>query len=128
MWESAGIRIYEGDFFKLAAREMSGISAVYDRASLIALPPVLRRRYVAHLNAILPGRMNILLVTMDYPQTEMDGPPFAVTEEEVMALYEEDFRIKPVCAEDILASYPQFQKQGLSRLVEKVYVLDKKIK
>ena len=60
---------------------------------------------------------------MDYPQTEMGGPPFAVSEEEVAALYQDHFKIEQLCSEDILAANPRFKEQGLSRLIEKVYVL-----
>ena len=67
--------------------------------------------------------MNVLLITMDYVQTEMDGPPFAVTEQEVAALYRDAFKVEQLCSEDILAVTPRFQQQGLSRLLEKVYVL-----
>jgi len=123
LWETEGIRIYQGDFFELSADVLTEIGAVYDRASLIALPPPLRQRYATHLRDILPGKRNILLVTMDYPQAEMDGPPFAVTEEEVAALYQDTFDIERLCSEDILAANPRFQEQGLSRLIEKVYCL-----
>lgn len=123
LWESEGITIYQGDFFEISAAEVAGVGAVYDRASLIALPPAMRQSYAAHLRAILPDNMNVLLVTMDYPQAEMDGPPFAVSEQEVAALYQDYFRIEQVCSEDILAANPRFQEQGLSRLLEKVYVL-----
>ena len=123
LWESEGINIYQGDFFAITADELADVGAVYDRASLIALPPALRERYAAHLRAVLPGKRDILLVTMDYPQEEMDGPPFAVTEQEVAALYQDHFNIELLCSEDILAANPRFQEQGLSRLLEKVYVL-----
>ncbi len=123
LWEGEGVKIFCGDFFKLTADDVAAVSAVYDRASLIALPPALRERYVQHLRAILPGKLSVLLVTMDYPQAEMEGPPFAVTEQEVAALYKNDFTIEQVCAEDILAAEPRFKEQGLTRLQEKVYVL-----
>lgn len=123
LWESKGIKIFRGDFFDITADDVAGVGAVYDRASLIALPPALRQRYAAHLRAILPDKMKVLLVTMDYPQSEMDGPPFAVTEHEVAALYQDYFKIEQVCSEDILAANPRFQEQGLSRLLEKVYIL-----
>jgi len=123
LWRSEGIDIFQGDFFDLTPDEMVGITAVYDRASLIALPPAMRQRYAAHLRAILPGGMNVLLVTMDYPQDQMEGPPFAVTEQEVATLYQDYFKIEQAGAEDILAANPRFQEQGLSQLLEKVYVL-----
>jgi len=87
------------------------------------LPPAMRQRYAAHLRAILPAKIKVLLVTMDYSQNEMEGPPFAVTEQEVAALYQDHFRLEHVCTEDILAANPRFQAQGLSCLLEKAYVL-----
>jgi thiopurine S-methyltransferase len=123
VWEGEGIKIFCGDFFELSPKDVAGVGAVYDRASLIALPPALRQRYAEHLRAILPGKMNKLLVTMDYPQSEMEGPPFAVTEQEVAALYQDYFKIEQVCSEDILAANPRFREQGLSRLLERVYIL-----
>ena len=36
LWESEGIKIYQGDFFEVTAQDVAGIGAVYDRASLIA--------------------------------------------------------------------------------------------
>jgi len=123
LWEGEDIRIFQGDFFDLSAKELVDIGAVYDRASLIALPPSMRQSYAAHLHAIVPDDMSVLLVTMDYVQTEMDGPPFAVTAREVAALYQDYFKIEQVCSEDILAGAPRFQEQGLSRLMEKVYLM-----
>lgn len=123
IWESEGITIYCGDVFELTAADMANVAGVYDRASLIALPPALREQYAAHLHAILPAAANVLLVTMDYPQAEMQGPPYAVIEQEVTALYQAHFKVEQVCAKDILPAEPRFQEQGLTRLQEKVYVL-----
>ena len=123
LWSAEGIEIYEGDFFDVSADDVADVAAVYDRASLIALPPAVRRRYAAHLREILPGNANVLLVTMDYNQSEMDGPPFAVGEDEVATLYQNAFEIEQVGKEDVLAANPRFRERGLSRLTEKVYVL-----
>jgi thiopurine S-methyltransferase len=123
LWAADGIEIYEGDFFDLTASETVGVGAVYDRASLVALPPNERLNYAAHLKAILPGKTNLLLVTMEYPQAEMDGPPFSVAREEVAALYGDAFEIEPVGSKDVLAANPRFRDRGLSRLSENVYVL-----
>lgn len=123
LWSADGIRIYQGDFFDLGAAETAGVAAVYDRASLIALPPAMRRRYATQLRAIVPEKTNILLVTMDYPQEQMHGPPFAVTEQEVAELYGDGFEIEQVCSEDALAANPRFRERGLTRLMERTYIL-----
>jgi thiopurine S-methyltransferase len=123
LWSAEDIEIYQGDFFDLTPETAAGIEAVFDRASLIALPPAMRQRYAAHLRAILPAQINVLLVTMEYPQAEMNGPPFAVTENEVAMLYADAFDIERVGSSDVLAANPHFRERGLSRLTEKIYVL-----
>ena len=123
LWESEAIKIFQGDFFDLTKNDVAGIGAVYDRASLIALPPDMRWRYAVHMNTILPPKINILLVTLDYLQEEMEGPPFAVSENEVVNLYKDYFKIELACSEEILEFNPRFHEQGLTRLTEKVYLL-----
>ncbi|HEX5420460.1 MAG TPA: thiopurine S-methyltransferase [Gammaproteobacteria bacterium] len=123
LWTTEGIEILQGDFFDLTAGEVAGVGAVYERASLVALPPDTRRRYAGHLRSILPAKADILLVTMDYPQAEMNGPPFAVSEEEVAMLYGDAFEIVRVSAKDVLEANPRFRERGLSQLTERVYIL-----
>ncbi|HEV57568.1 MAG TPA: thiopurine S-methyltransferase [Phycisphaerales bacterium] len=117
------IEILCGDFFDLDRRTLGPVEAVFDRASLVALPPAMRERYVAHMVGLLDPAAIVLLVTFDYPQAEMDGPPFAVTEAEVRHLYQADFDVQPLAAVDILAEHPRFHERGLTRLDEVVFVL-----
>lgn len=122
VWEAGGVRILCGDFFALQAEDLAGVAGVYDRASLIALPPAMRQAYARQLVAIVPEAAPILLVTLEYPQDAMRGPPFAVTEPEVRALYELSHTIELLFHHDALAENPRFQRR-LSRLEEKVYLL-----
>jgi thiopurine S-methyltransferase len=122
-YEADGLALLCGDFFDLTPAELQGVTGVYDRASLIALPPELRTRYAEHSAAILPTVANTLLVTMEYPQDEMCGPPFAVREDEVHRLYDKRFTVACLFTKDILAENPRFRERGLSALAEKVYLL-----
>lgn len=122
-YEADGIRILCGDFFDLNKDDLAKASAVYDRASLVALPPEMRERYVRHILSILPPAIQILLITFDYPQPEMEGPPFAVSPGEVEALYHKQAEIRLLAQPDILAQEPRFQKRGLSRLRESIFLL-----
>jgi thiopurine S-methyltransferase len=115
-----------GDFFELSCAELGEIGAVYDRAALIALPPDMRHRYVHQLNSLLQPGCRMLLVTMDYAQTEMEGPPFAVTEDEVKALFADNWQISLVHRSDLLAREARFRERGLSRLEEQVYALTRR--
>jgi thiopurine S-methyltransferase len=112
-----------GDFFDLRKEDMAQVSAVYDRASLVALPPDMRERYARHLVDILPRGTQILLVTFDYPQSEMQGPPFAVSVSEVEALYGKYADILLLAQEDVLSQNPRFKQRGVSRMVESIFLL-----
>jgi thiopurine S-methyltransferase len=112
-----------GDFFNLRNQEMAKVSAVYDRASLVALPPEMRERYASHLADILPRGTKILLVTFDYPQAEMQGPPFAVSMSEVEALYGKYAEIQLLAHEDALGQNPRFKQRGVSRMEENIFLL-----
>jgi thiopurine S-methyltransferase len=121
--EADSIRILCGDFFDLSRDDMAKVSAVYDRASLIALPPEMRVRYVRHLVSILPPAIQILLITVDYPQPEMQGPPFSVSSGEVEALYRDYAEVRLLTQIEVLAKNPRFQQRGLSRLRESIFQL-----
>ena len=118
-----GICIACGDFFDLRREDMARVSAVYDRASLVALPPEMRERYARHLVDIMPSGARILLVTFDYPQTEMSGPPFAVSEATVRALYGADAEVRLLATEDVLDQNPRFRQRGVSRMTENIFLL-----
>ena len=118
-----GLRVLCGDFFDLGKDDLRNVSAVYDRASLVALPPELRDRYADHLASILPPGTKILLITFGYPQEEMQGPPFAVAVDEVRALYREHAEIRLLAQLDVLEQTPRFKQRGLSRLQENIFLL-----
>ena len=122
-YEAGGIRILCGDFFDLGKNDLAKVGAVYDRASLVALPPEMRERYVRHLLGILPPATQIMLITFDYPQPEMSGPPFAVSAGEVESLYRGHAEIRLLAQMDALAQNPHFQQRGLSRLQENIFLL-----
>jgi len=81
------ITVLAGDVFDVARDRTGTIDAIYDRAALIALPPELRRRYAAHLRSLVAPGALMLVVTLEYPQDRMAGPPFAVDEAELRELY-----------------------------------------
>jgi thiopurine S-methyltransferase len=123
IWEADEIRILLGDFFALEPRHVADCAGVYDRASLIALPPAMRERYARHLDAILPPGMRLLLVTLEYDQTVLPGPPFSVGEGEVRVLYEATHEVELLQIRDALSEESRWRERGLTWLLEKVYRL-----
>lgn len=122
-WQHGSLTVLAGDFFDLESEHLRGVRAVYDRASLIALPPAMRQDYARHLMEILPPEAPMLLVTLEYPQEEMNGPPFSVSEAEVQRLYGSRYNVRCLARHDVWAQTPRFRDQGLSALEEKVYLL-----
>ena len=119
---AGGIELIRGDAFDLDAGLLSHCAGVFDRAALIALPPALRARYVGELYARLPRGCRGLLVTLEYPQADRDGPPFSVQEDEVQALYAGDWTVDLRERRPILPDHPGYVG-GASRLHTAVYGL-----
>lgn len=117
------LEILQGDFFDVTPAQVAGCSALYDRAALIALPPDLRADYAVHLQRILPRQARGLVVSLEYPQAEMDGPPFAVLADEVHRLFANGWEVEEVERLDVLAENPKFLKRGVSHLDEVVFAL-----
>ena len=117
------IELICGDAFALDTATLADCAAVYDRAALIALPPELRQRYAHELYARLPTDCRGLLVTLDYPQHEKSGPPFAVGKDEVHALFDRDWHVEVLERRDVLAEQPGFIAEGVSQLHSSAYRL-----
>lgn len=118
-----GLQIYCGDYFELNSAELGPVDAVYDRAALVALPPEMRMDYVAHLSTLLEPEQQILLVSFEYPQHEMPGPPFSVPNEEIELLYRNWCTVDLLTSEDALPRELNFKARGLGSLNEQVYRL-----
>ena len=121
VYRAGSIELWCGDFFDLTPGDVADCSAVYDRAALIALPAPMRQRYAAHLTRILPKGSNGLLITLDYDQAQMEGPPFAVLDEEVQRLFGASWMLKTLEDQDVLSESGKFLEAGVTRLEERVY-------
>jgi thiopurine S-methyltransferase len=120
------LELWCGDFYQLSPTDVSNIRWVYDRAALIALPPLMRQRYASHLSAILPESCGILLITLDYDGSEMTGPPFNVTDNEVYELFSDDFTVERLRQENMAKDDPFAKRKGLGGATESVFLLYKR--
>ncbi len=121
VYRAGSIELWCGDFFALTPGDVADCSALYDRAALIALPPSMRERYATHLKRILPKGSLGLLITLDYDQAEMSGPPFAVLDDEVQRLFGTSWGLKVLEDQDVLSESGKFLEAGVTRLEERVY-------
>lgn len=99
-FSSGNVDIFVGDIFKLTHEMLGPVDAVYDRAALVAFPEDMRRRYTTHLKAIT-GIQPQLLITYEYDQHQMAGPPFSVPTDEVQQLYRDSHRVRQLGRVDV---------------------------
>lgn len=121
-YRHGNLTVFQGDIFALQPGELGAVDAIYDRAALIALPDAMRERYANHLMA-LTDKAPQLLITLEYDQQQMDGPPFSIGEQQVQTLYGAGYNIESLSRKMILDHEPFFRERGLTALYENVFLL-----
>ena len=76
-YSSNNIDIFVGDFFDLNVELLGRVDAIYDRGAIVALPSSMRQEYTKRLISIT-NKAPQLVITFDYDQALMEGPPFSV--------------------------------------------------
>lgn len=85
VWSVGKLHVAVGDMFDFAPEICGTFDAVWDRASLVAIPPDTREQYQAVLRSVAPGA-ELLLAVFEYDPSVMDGPPHSILGEEVARL------------------------------------------
>src|SRR5690606_40752684 len=96
------IEIICGDVFKVDAGTLGQCEGVYDRGALVALPPSMRRDYAQHVYGQLADGYLGLLLTLEYDQALMEGPPFSVPAAEIQELFSPLGEVSTLARMDIL--------------------------
>ena len=112
------IEIWSGDYFAFQSKPFD---ALYDRGALVALPRELRPEYAAHTKRLLKNRATLLVITLEYDQEIVNGPPFAVWREELLGYWAELDRVGQ--EDDIDNCPPKFRKAGLTEILEVFWLI-----
>lgn len=124
IYKGENITLYCGDYFLLNSEMLVSTCAVYDRAALIALPKDLRQKYVNHLYDIIPKSCTrILLLTLNYPQSQMSGPPYVVNESEVDLAFNKKFKSEQLECFDDIENEPKYKDAGVDFIEKATYCL-----
>lgn len=99
-YSATDLDIFVGDIFQLTRKMIGPVDAVFDRAALVALPEDMRIRYAGHVTDVT-GQAPQLLVTFEYDQTQMAGPPFSISDTEIRNHYQGNYRISPLASVDV---------------------------
>lgn len=125
-WENGRISILCGDFFELSSNDLGVIAAVFDRASLTALPEDIRGAYLAHLRQIVPASCKIMLLTTEEPEEgETQYQDFAAADE-ISSLYLDRFDMELAHVESVFEADPDPAIKTPVRVEQKVYLLTPK--
>lgn len=119
LYSAKDIDIFVGNIFDVSSNILGSVDAIYDRAALIALPEEMRNRYTAHLMEIT-GKAPQLLITCEYDQNLMEGPPFSVNNEEVNQHYSDSYDLSLIESIDIVGGL-----KGKCAAKENVWLLQK---
>jgi len=123
LYEAEDLECYRGDLFELTPERLGKVAAVYDRATLVSWAPEQRGRYVEHVRALTGTGTETLLITLEYAQAEMKGPPFSVDSAEVHRLYSRHHSIHELARRNVLGDEPRMRARGVSSLTEACYRL-----
>jgi thiopurine S-methyltransferase len=123
LWEHGHIHILCGDYFLLRRMDLGHIDTVYDRAALTALPENIRKRYVTHLQKLVPGTANIFLLTVEDAEEDMTLEQARDVDKEILSLYSTGFHVKLAHVESVYESDPGAENQAPQRTEYKVYQL-----
>jgi thiopurine S-methyltransferase len=116
-YSAENIDIYVGDIFHLSSKELGEVDAVYDRAAFVALPRAMRDRYVNHLVRITKGAPQ-LLISFEYDQSLLAGPPFAISNQELHQQYSNTHDVTLLASETVVGGL-----KGQCEAVENVWLL-----
>ena len=125
LYSTENLEIYCGDFFALTSKHLNKVKSVFDRKSLIALEPEVRQKYVKHLNDIISVGARILLVTLQYPQHQMSGPPFSVNKSEVESLFSMTFESQELRSFNDIENGSKLERAGVDYINNAAYCLRK---
>jgi thiopurine S-methyltransferase len=118
-----GVSLFAADFLNLTEQQVGRPGAFFDRAATIALPPDLRTAYARQVAALMPTDANGLLISVDYNQDEMKGPPFSVPDADIQALYAPHFSIDSLVSDPNSDFLEHLKKRGITALTETAYQL-----
>ncbi len=124
VYKSQNLEFWHGDIFDLEKLDLK-IDFIFDRASIVALEQSLRDRYAGLMNSITSEGCRKLLLSFDYNQNDMSGPPFSVPETAIRKYYEGHWLIEKFQSTDIISKAERFAERGLKSFIEEVYLLER---
>jgi thiopurine S-methyltransferase len=119
-----GLTLEVNDF--LEHQNTVGYDFIYDRAAIVALPPEMRVKYAKKWLELLNPGGKAILISFEYDQSKVAGPPFSVEEEEIIKLFSHEASIKVLEEKSEKPNNPKFADADVKKFTWKVYLIEKK--
>jgi len=116
------LALWQGDFFKLSADDIDRVDWIYDRAALIALPTTMQQQYVEHLTTFFTSQTRLFLVTLEYPEGQLNGPPFSINNAAIKRLFS-GFTIECIAENELKDKQFAQRTFEVDYLLEKLYII-----
>jgi thiopurine S-methyltransferase len=115
--QNANIAIACGNYFEFTD---APFDALYDRAAWTALPVKKRPEYALHTTKLLNPDATQLLLTLEFDQSNAEGPPFSISPDEVQSYWPNLQRVE--AREDIENGPQKFRDAGVTEMTEVVWL------
>ncbi|KGJ95764.1 thiopurine S-methyltransferase [Thalassotalea sp. ND16A] len=122
IFAQGNIELHQGDFFALDGKQFQPFDWIYDRAAIIAFPEDMRNEYVQQLKNFMTAATRIFLLTLEFPEDEMQGPPFSVKEDEVRQLFK-GYKVIKQAERDLTGQKFARLTLPLSSIQETLYII-----
>lgn len=124
-FSSKQISLYQGDFFSLNPEDFPTFDWIYDRAAIIAMPSESQKAYVDKLTSFMQPETKIFLLSLEFPQSELSGPPFSTSQSQIFALFD-GFNCEKIVEQELKNKQFAQRTFKVSRLVETLYLISNK--
>lgn len=123
VYQAPNITLYQGDFMDIHKTHLQSCKLVYDRAAIVSIETFNRLFYTRKMSEIIPLNCPMLVVTLEYDQTVMQGPPFSVPFSEISELYKTQYQTELLQSNQIIDERPRWRERGLDYLRESALCL-----
>lgn len=119
VYEQGPMHLIRADLFDVGADHVPACELVYDRAALVAIEPVKRRKYAEKLHSLTGPGSGLLLINFLHDMES--GPPFSIPDSELRQIWDGLFELELLEERDVLRFEPRFAERGATQMLEQVW-------
>lgn len=122
-YKSDNLELVHADIYSLHAEFFSEFDGVYDGSALVTLPRDLRRNYVDQVYGNLKAACCGVLVSYEFSDAKLAGPPYPVYKSELDKSIGRYFRLNTVERKNIADDRPGLRRLGITVFDCVTYIL-----